>query len=325
MNGLGPKVDFATNEAVLPETIDVEAVGEEADAALVVGAADEDGLGIGASRQTFWRPGEACRCGFLTRLGFEVMGGHEAVGAVAQLGATGVVEAFPDFGLPQVVEGLDLVLEAVLAWRGEDGGDAQGQAEEGDRAEAVGMVMGAVKAQVVIELSVGGQTVLAPMGQQGILSEPGGDGGVEETAAQTAVQRDAVEDLDFANALDDEALDDIPGVQLGAAGGDVGEVPAWRGRRPTQAARAFDEAVALEHVGDGGAAGQRDAGRGLCAQGAEDGDRAVFPQDIVVAESVAQAEDALDQSGRQGVKGVDAGRANGPRSRRDRVGESPLA
>ena len=121
MNGLGAEVEFAPNEAMLPSRIDVEAVGQEADATCVIGAADEDDLGVSASRQAIWRPGEARWRGLLTRLAFEVMSGDEAVGPVAELGAVGVVEAFPDFGLPQVVEGLDLVLEAMLARWGEGG------------------------------------------------------------------------------------------------------------------------------------------------------------------------------------------------------------
>jgi len=300
MNGLRAEVDLAANEAMRPSRIDVEAVGQKADAACVIGAADEDDLGVSASRQVIWRPREAWGCDLLTRLGFEVMGGDEAVGAVAQLGAAGVVKAIPDLGLPQVVEGLDLVLEAMLAGWGEDGGDAQGQAEEGDGTEPIGMVMRAVEAEVVVELSVGGQAVCAPVGQQRILSELGGDGGGEETAAQAAVQGDAVEDLDLADVLDDESLDDIEGVQLDAGRSDRGEIPTRRRWGSAEATGAADQAVALEDVGDGGAAGQRLAGRGLGPQGAEDGHRTEFAQGVAMAESVPQGQNAVDHPAGQG-------------------------
>jgi hypothetical protein len=282
MNGLGAEVEFAANEAMLPSGIDGEAMGQEAGATGVIGTADEDDLGVSASRQAIWRPREARGRGLLTRLGFEVMSGDEAVGPVAELGPVGVVEAFPDFGLPQIVEGLDLVLEAMLAGWGEDGGDPQGQAEEGDGTEAIGMVMGTMKAQIVIELSVGGQPVRPPVGEQRILGELGGDGGGEETAAKAAVQGDGVEDLNLADALDDESLDDIEGVQLDPTRGHLREVPT--GRR-------------------WGAAGQWMDGRRLGAQGAEDGDRAIFAQGIEVAESVAQTEDVLDDLSGEGVGG----------------------
>lgn len=49
-------------------------------------------------------PGQARRRGFLAGLGFVVMGGDEAVGAVAQGGGAGVVKAEPDLGLPELVE-----------------------------------------------------------------------------------------------------------------------------------------------------------------------------------------------------------------------------
>jgi hypothetical protein len=301
MNGLGAKVEFAPEEAMLPSRIDVEAVGQEADATCVIGAADEDDLGVHASRQAIWRPGEARGRGLLTRLAFEVMSGDEAVGPEAELGAVGVVEAFPDFGLPQGVEGLDLVLEAMLARWGEDGGDPQGQAEEGDGTEAIGMVMGTMEAQIIIELGVGGQPVRPPVGEQRILGEPGGDGGGEKTAAKAAVQGDGVEDLNLADALDDESLDDVEGVQLDPSRGNVGEVPTGRWWGAAEATGATDQTVAPEDIGNGGAAGQWMAGGRLRAQGAQDGNRAIFAQGIEVTESVAQAEDVLDESSGEGM------------------------
>lgn len=156
------------------------------------------------------------------------MGRDVAVRAAAQLGAASVVKALPDLGLPQVVEGLDLVLEARLARRGEDGGDAHGQAEEGDRTEPIGMGMGAMKTEVIVELGVGGQAVGVPMGEQGLVRELGRDGKVQEAAAKAAVQGDSVANLDFAAGLADASLDEVKGVQLRAGSGDVWEMPTRR-------------------------------------------------------------------------------------------------
>ena len=62
------------------------------------------------------------RGGLLPGLGFDGMGDDVAVQTAAQMGAAGVVKALPDFSLPEVIVGFDLVLEALLArWR-EDGG-----------------------------------------------------------------------------------------------------------------------------------------------------------------------------------------------------------
>lgn len=58
-NGLGAEVDLATDEAVLPVGVDGEGVGQEADPALVIGATDEDGLGVCAGLEGRWGPLEA--------------------------------------------------------------------------------------------------------------------------------------------------------------------------------------------------------------------------------------------------------------------------
>lgn len=307
MNLLGPEMNLATNQAVFPERVHGKGIGQEANALLVIGASNKNGLGVGACRKALGRPGKAWGRGLLSLLGFDLMGGHEAIGTAAQLGAMGMVETGPDFGLPEVVERFDLVLEAMLPGRSKDGRDAQGQAEEGDRAQAVGMVMGAVKTEVVVELGIDRQTVAAPMGEQDVLGELGRDGDVQKTAAKAAVQGDSVEDLDFADALDNESLDDVKGVQLGASRRDFWEMPTGRGWRTTQTAWAVDEAMALEDVGDGGAAGQEVSGGEFPAQGAEDGNRPVLAQDVVLAESVAQGQNAFDHCERQGVRRVRGG------------------
>jgi hypothetical protein len=212
-----------------------------------------------------------------------------------------MMEACPDLGLPEAVEGLDLVLEAMLTGWSEDGADPECEAKEGDGTEAVGMVMGAVEAEVIVELSIGGQAMSTPMGEEGVLGEVGRDGGVEETTAKAAVQGDGVENLDFANMLDDESLDDVKGVQFGPGGGEVWEVPAWRRRWAAEAAGRLNQGVALEDVSDGGTAGDVKFIGALGAQGAEDGHRAILPQGIMLAEVVAQGEDALDHFGQEGV------------------------
>ena len=294
MNGLRAEVDFATNEAMVPGCVDEEAAGEQANSAFVIGAAYEADLGVGARRQAVWGPREARRCRLLPFLAFGVMGRDVAIRAAAQLGAAGVVKALPDLGLPQVVEGLDLVLEARLARRSEDGGDAHGQAEEGDGTETIRMVMGAVAAEIVVELSVGGPAVGVPVGQPRILRELGGNGGGEKRAAQAAVQGDAVKDLNLADVLDDESLNDLEGVPLGLGGREVWKMPPWRRWGAAEAPDTTDQAVSFEDVGDGGATGQRLAGRGWHTQGTEDGERPVFAQGVVLAQSVSQGQKAVN-------------------------------
>ena len=58
---------------------------------------------------------------------------------------------------------------------------------------------------------------------------------------EPAVNRDAVEELDERAVLDLEALHDIERIDLGAPGGDIGEVPAPRWRGAPHPALAVDE------------------------------------------------------------------------------------
>jgi hypothetical protein len=302
MNALGMEVEFTTDEAIRPVRVDLEPIGQDGGTAVFVGTADEDGRRLRGDGEALWGPVEAQGSSVLAVLGLEVMGLDEAVGAAPQLVRRGMVEALPDFGLPEVVERLDLVLEAVLAGWGEDGSNAQAQAEEGDGAEAIGVVVRAVKAQVVVELCVGGQAMLAPVKQQGGAGELGGDGGSQEAAAKAAVQGDCVEDLDFTAPLDDESFDDIKGVQFGVALSDLGEVPT-RGRGwAAEAPGGPDQGVTLEDVGDRGSAGQGLRGCGLGAQGTLDGHGSEFAQGVAMAEVVAQREDLLDDGGGEGAR-----------------------
>jgi hypothetical protein len=300
-DGVGVQIELASNQAMLPVRIDFEAVGQDAGVALVIRTADEDDLGIDASGKTLRGPEGARGSGLLAILRLEVMGDDEAFGAVLQTGAGSVVEAPPDFGLPEMIEGLDLVLNAVLARGSEDGRNPQAQAEQSDRAKSVRMVVRTMEAQIVIELSIDGEAVGSPVGQHRDLGEAGGNCWVQETAAKPSMQRDCVEDLNLAHSLNDQTLDDIEGIQLGASGRDIGQVPTRRRRGATHASGRFDQALTLEHIGDGGTAGQRSAGWRFGAESAEDGDGSVFTQGVPVAQSMAQVHDLLHEIGRQCV------------------------
>ena len=60
VNGLGAEGNFTTDPAGFPERVHQEGVGQELDAPLVIGAANENDLGVAASRAACGRPGEAC-------------------------------------------------------------------------------------------------------------------------------------------------------------------------------------------------------------------------------------------------------------------------
>lgn len=187
-----------------------------------------------------------------------------------------------------------MVLEAVFARGSEDGRDTQSQAQQGDGAEAIRLVMRAVEAEVVVELGELGQAVGTPVGDETLAGELGSNGGGQEGADQPAVQGDSVEDLDFAHVLDDEALNDVEGIQLGAGLGDGRQVPTWRRRGATDATGVVNQPVALEDIRDGGAAWEGWFGGRVDPQSAEDGHRAELPQGVAPTEAVTQGNDELD-------------------------------
>src|ERR1039457_468563 len=78
-DGLGAEIDFAADEAMLPIGVHGEGVGQEADTTLVIGSTDKHRLWIGAGLERLWRPLEARGSGLPSVLGFDVVGGHEAV------------------------------------------------------------------------------------------------------------------------------------------------------------------------------------------------------------------------------------------------------
>ena len=78
-DSLGAEIDFAADEAMLPIGVHGEGVGQEADTTLVIGSTDKHSLWIGAGLERLWWPLEARGSGLPSVLGFDVVGGHEAV------------------------------------------------------------------------------------------------------------------------------------------------------------------------------------------------------------------------------------------------------
>src|SRR5580765_6748667 len=71
-------------------------------------------------------------------------------------------EARPDFSLPPAIERFDGGLQAGLPRRGEDGGEAEPEAQAHHAAHGVAMLMRTLEDIVVIELDVAGKADRAP-------------------------------------------------------------------------------------------------------------------------------------------------------------------
>ena len=145
---LGGEIDLAAHQPEAPEGIHREGSPEEMDLAAFGGAADVDhvplerGLEIelpgGRERPAGWSAVDADRGpvahGSDVAGGLRLEGGHTLVG-----------KARPDLGLPPAIERLDRGLQAGLPRRGEDGGEAEPEAEAHHAAHGIAMLMRALE------------------------------------------------------------------------------------------------------------------------------------------------------------------------------------
>ena len=228
---VGVQVDLTSDESVRPKRIEREVVTEEIERAGLIGAAQEDDLAAGMERQIrlprlregrSWRGSVDSKSSTGTA-GLDVLGGLDLEGEQRV-----VLEARPDLGLPAAVIAFDGGLEARLARRGKDRDDPESEAESDDAADGVGVLVGALKAGVVVELGIGGQAHVLPVGQQGLESFPSGDEGSGPRLHQTAMERDGVEDFDIDSAANDKAGDDIEAIQFDVSLGHLRQIPASR-------------------------------------------------------------------------------------------------
>ena len=100
-----------------------------------------------------------------------LVGGHEPVTPDLERQCAGVVEAVPDFLLPQMIEAFVEVLRPVFSRWGKHGRDAQRKAEPDDLSQDVRMGVRSLEARIVIELSVSRAAVCSPVHFQP-LTEP---------------------------------------------------------------------------------------------------------------------------------------------------------
>src|SRR5437764_918230 len=97
----------------------------------------------------------------------------------------------------------------MLARSREDRNHTQAQAQPTDTTDHVLKLMSALKARVVVELSVSRQTVLPPVFNQAFQSEIRGNCGVGPRSFKAAMQRGGVQNSDINTARYDEIFDDV--------------------------------------------------------------------------------------------------------------------
>lgn len=263
LNLAGRQVDLAADETVGPVSVDGKHMAQEGHLPLFRRASQIDDLaayGLPEVQVKSLGHRRTPRRSLLAGGVAAAKGPEEAIRDAAQIPEAGMVEPLPDDFLPSAVEVLDLGLEAGLSGRGEDRGDSQKQTESRDPAHDVGVRMRSLESSVVVELGVGRPPVLAPAAQQarnGCLGRHWR--GLGPGVGQASVQRDGRQDIDQRSVLDAKVFDQIEAVQFGLGGGDLRQVPTFRGRGATQTMLSVQGAATFQNPGDGSI--RRDVGQ----------------------------------------------------------------
>jgi hypothetical protein len=210
-----------------------------------------------------------------------------------------VVESSKDFRLPSPVEGLDVGLEAALAWGREDRDDRELEAEPDDPSEGVGFDSRALEDGVVVELGVAWQTGLRPVLDELFARESRGDSRGGPTGAESSVEADAVEDSDVGATeirADDQIDDGVEAVEFDASLGEVEQEPSgWR-RGSADASASVEEAVTCEDAANG--SDRRERVGVLSDQLGVDSGSAELAERAVSQKVLAEVDDALLDVGR---------------------------
>lgn len=322
--GFGVQIDFAANEAVSPERVNGEEMAKQPDPTVVVGAPKENDSasrrsleillpGVrerssrGSGQETF---GSASSCS-----------GDELGGLILERFEGVVVEASPDFGLPATVVAFDGGLEAGFAWRSEDRSHLERKANSGDATQIVGVMVRALEAGVVIELSVTGQTELAPVFEQSGHRDPGRDGGSGPGTCQATVKGDSVEDLHVDSAFNDKAFDDVEAIGLDPPGGHFRQVPAAGRGWSAHPRVAIQSSSTLQDSSDG--ANRRDPAMPLPDQLAVDRGVTVLSQVAGLPKLLSQPENFLFDSRSDAISRL-TGRSSGPVGPIDTIQPFPI-
>ena len=276
--GVVLEIDFGANEASGPEGVGEVGMAQQIELAVVVSSSQVDDTSLQLSLKVEGPEGrEAPTC---RRCQQEVAmtmarGDYVACRAFAQFVQRGGEEAIPDFGLPEAIEGFDGGLKARFARRREDGSNAKAQAQTDNASESVGQIVGSLKAGVVVELSVVGQSRESPVLHEFIEDDVGDDALVRPGCGETTMVRYAGEDMNIVACGESESFDDVERIEFDAFVGEVREIPATRRRRTSNASLAIEEYAAQEDSSDG-AEGR--SGLAGVAQEELDGQSAAFAE-----------------------------------------------
>ena len=164
------KIDLTAQQPMSPMCSHRKASAEQRCAAVLIGAADKDHSAVERGMQVeleVFGKGSSLRRAFAASGGFAAVGTDIALRDSGEGGHIGAVMTLPNFALPKRIESFDSVLKAGFARRCKYRRHPQGETQPAHPPHRVSKLMGALKDRIVIELSVMGQTRLAPAVEQG--------------------------------------------------------------------------------------------------------------------------------------------------------------
>lgn len=242
------KREGAAQQAVRPGGVDTAAMAKNFNGTARVGPAQKDNVTSGRSG-IIWAP--VTREGF-ARSAVSVIAEtelldvsvDETVAAGAYLSEGSEIKTVPDFALPEAVEVFDRGLEARLTRGSKHGCNAETQATADDAADRAGRMASAVEAQVVVELSVVGQTFGAPI--RGECVDDGESGPMRSYDCESGepVQGPARENVEGARFSQPQAFDEVEAIELSVGSR---QIPAPRGSEVSLAPSRIHEPLSVQN------------------------------------------------------------------------------
>src|SRR5918999_906581 len=250
-NHLVCDVYFTPYQPMNPRSVYFELTAKHADDSFIVGAANVDNtpaeLCLRVELPPTWKRPTLGRCIHSCRAPRSICR-HVFARLRLQCLDRLMVEVRPDLCLPSPIETLDSILKTLLArWR-KDWHHSETQTHSDYRAEGIGILMGSLKACVIVKLGIIRQAKPPPMLKNGFPRPFCGKWAFRPRPDQATVHRDAVEDLHLYPTLDDQPFNKTKQVHVGQASRYVRQIPTHRRRFMSNSVAVIKRPVSFKYV-----------------------------------------------------------------------------
>jgi len=294
------QIDFSADETMRPKGINEITTSLDLDLTKMVGATQiDDGalerkLVIGfpvLGEGTSWGSGVNPWRGSLPCCE------SKAIGTSLDSSVVVMHESLPDLLLPAAIEALDDRLEAGFMGWGENRGHAELHAQADDTPKGVRKLPCSAKDGVVVELGIFGESVSAPVSNQGLGGGLGGPEGSDPTGTKACLHADAGQDVDVDATEQTKVFDEVKAIDVRQTGSDAREVPAFGRGRPPHSSSSIESAAPQEDSSDG--ADGWNLLETTFFEGKLDRDGAILAQVALIPELFADSQDQIFHAGRR--------------------------